>query len=170
MLQKIHSFFSQAPTHHSFNFNLQFLYELLSICFISLKLCVGFSIFNSVSFLLNFIFLFKKKHGLFDFKTSQFLKNENNRKATHSIALRPLSFKLQQEVRKFNDICVSWSSPKIDLETSFLNLGAVHMGWAGPAKWAGSPTIIHRIFETSFHVKWRTIRQTFNFCVSRAFW
>ena len=34
----------------------------------------------------------------------------------------PLIFKLQQEVRKFNDICVSWSSPKIDLVTNFLNL------------------------------------------------
>ena len=38
--------------------------------FVSLKLCVGFSIFNSVSFSLKFIFLFNKVHGLFDFKTS----------------------------------------------------------------------------------------------------
>ena len=37
-------------------------------------------------------------------------------------APRPLIFKLQQEVLKFNDICVSWSSPKTDLETNFLNL------------------------------------------------
>ena len=41
-----------------------------SIKFVSLKLCVGFSIFDSVSFLLKFIFLFNKMHGLFDFKTS----------------------------------------------------------------------------------------------------
>ena len=49
-------------------------------------------------------------------------QNKNNRKATHSFAPRPLFFKLQQEVLKFNDICVSWSSPKADLETKFLNL------------------------------------------------
>ena len=49
-------------------------------------------------------------------------QNKNNRKATHSFAPRPLVFKLQQEVLKFNDICVSWSSQKADLETKFLNL------------------------------------------------
>ena len=50
-----------------------------------------------------------------------YFQNENNRKATHSFAPRPLIFKLQQEVLKFNDICVSWSSPKTDLVTNFLN-------------------------------------------------
>ena len=58
---------------------LQLITVLLLIChsymswstrFVSLKLCVGFSIFDSVSFLLKFIFLFNKMHGLFDFKTS----------------------------------------------------------------------------------------------------
>ena len=39
-------------------------------------------------------------------------QNENNRKATHSFAPRSLIFKLQQEVLKFNDIFVCWSSPK----------------------------------------------------------
>ena len=29
---------------------------------------------------------------------------------------------LQQGVLKFNNMCVSWSSPKADLETNFLNL------------------------------------------------
>ena len=32
-----------------------------------------------------------------------------------TFAPRPLIFKLQQEVFNFNDICVSWSSPKTDL-------------------------------------------------------
>ena len=69
-LQKMLSFFlSRSPTHHSFTFNLQFLCELKPKV-LSLELCMGFSIFNSVSFLLNFIFLFNKKHGIFDFKTS----------------------------------------------------------------------------------------------------
>ena len=38
--------------------------------FVPLKLCVGFSILDFVLFLLNFIFLFNKMDGLFDFKTS----------------------------------------------------------------------------------------------------
>ena len=38
------------------------------------------------------------------------------------LLLRPLIFKLQQEVFKFNDICVSWNSSKIDAETNFFNL------------------------------------------------
>ena len=42
----------------------------MSTSFISLKLCVGFSIFDSVSSLSKFIFLFNEKHGLFHFKTS----------------------------------------------------------------------------------------------------
>ena len=80
--------------------------------FISLKVCVGFSIFDSVSFLLKFIFLFNKKHELFDF----------NRKATHGFAPRPVTFKLQQELQEFSYICVTWSSPKTNLKTNFLNL------------------------------------------------
>ena len=40
----------------------------LSTRFVSLKVCVGFSTFDSVSFLLKFIFLFYKNHGLFDYK------------------------------------------------------------------------------------------------------
>ena len=53
-----------------FTFNLRFLYELKAqgSC---LWNCVGFSIVDSVLFLLNFIFLFnKQKYGLLDFKTS----------------------------------------------------------------------------------------------------
>ena len=48
-------------------------------------------------------------------------QNENKGKAAHSFAFRPLIFKLQQEVLKFNDICVSWSPAKTDLVTNFLN-------------------------------------------------
>ena len=55
-------------------------------------------------------------------KRHNFFQNKNNGKATHSFAPRPPIFKLQQEVLKFNDICVSWSSPKTDLVTGFLNL------------------------------------------------
>ena len=61
-------------------------------------------------------------HGLFDFTRHDSFQTENNRKTTHSFAPRPLIFKLQQEVLKFSDICLSWSSPKSDLETNFSNL------------------------------------------------
>ena len=43
-----------------------------------------------------------------------------NKKTTDSFAPRPLIFRLQQEVLQFNDIFMSWSSPKTDLETNFL--------------------------------------------------
>ena len=49
-------------------------------------------------------------------------QNENNGKTTHSFAPKPLTFKLQKEVLKFNEICVSSSSPKPDLVTNLLNL------------------------------------------------
>ena len=62
-------FLSRAPTYHSFSFNLRFLYELKHQVRLS-KTERGISIFDSVSFLLNFVFLFNKIHGLFDFKTS----------------------------------------------------------------------------------------------------
>ena len=61
-------------------------------------------------------------HESLTLKRHNSFQNENNRKVTHSFAPRPLIFKLQQEVLKFNDICVSWSSPKTGLEINFLNL------------------------------------------------
>ena len=45
-------------------------YMSWSTRFVSLKRCVGFSIFNSVPFSIKFISLFNKMHGLFHFKTS----------------------------------------------------------------------------------------------------
>ena len=41
-------------------------------------------------------------HGLFDSKRHNSFQNENNGKATHSFAQKPLIFKLQQEVLKSN--------------------------------------------------------------------
>ena len=48
-------YLSQTYTHHSFTFNLWFLYELAR--FVSLKLWLGFSIFDPVLLLLKFIFV-----------------------------------------------------------------------------------------------------------------
>ena len=63
-------FLSRALAHHSFTLNLQLLicdsYMSWSTRFVSLTPCVGFSIFNSVLFLLKFIFLFIKICRLFD--------------------------------------------------------------------------------------------------------
>ena len=107
---------------------LQLTTILLSICdfymswrtrFISLKLCVGFSIFDSLSFSLKSIFLCSKMNGFYEFT---FFQNQSNRIVTHSFAPRPLIFKLHQEFLKSNDISVSWSSPKNDLLTNFLKL------------------------------------------------
>ena len=61
-------------------------------------------------------------HGLFDLKRRNSFQNQINGKATHSFASRPLIFKLQKEVLKLKNICVSWSSPKTDQVTMFLNL------------------------------------------------
>ena len=80
----------------------------------------GGSIFDSVSFLLNFVFFSTKSMDFLTLKHNSF-KNKSNRKATHSFALRPLIFKMQQGVLKFNDICVSWGSPKTELEKNLLN-------------------------------------------------
>ena len=56
--------------------------------FVSLKLSVEFSIFDSVSFLLKFIFSFNKMHGLL--KRHNSFQNYNNRKTTHNFTPRPL--------------------------------------------------------------------------------
>ena len=68
----------------SFFRELQLTTFLLLICdsytswsarIIFLKLCVGFSIFYSVSFLLKFIFLFNKKHDAMVLKRHDYFQN-----------------------------------------------------------------------------------------------
>ena len=107
---------------------LHLIKTLLSICdfcmswstrFASLKLWVGFSIFDSVLFLLKFMFLFYKMHGLFDFKIPFKIKII---KKPHTVLLSDLWFFNCNKVLKFSDICESWSSPKTDQETNSLNL------------------------------------------------
>ena len=96
-------------------------YMSWSARFISLKLCVGFFIFDSVSFSLKFIYLFNKMHGLFDFKNAKILFTIKIIEKPYTVP-RHLIFKLQQEFWKFNYVCVSWSFPKTELLTNFLNL------------------------------------------------
>ena len=52
-------FLSRAQTHHSFISNSRFLQD--STRFVSLEECVGFSIFDIVSFLLKFTFFLQQK-------------------------------------------------------------------------------------------------------------
>ena len=40
-------------------------------------------------------------------------QNQNNTKNPHSFAPRRLIFKFQQEILKFNHICMKWSCPKL---------------------------------------------------------
>ena len=89
--------------YYFFFCELQLIPVLLLICdsfmswstrFVSLKLCVGFSVFDSVSFLLKFIFLFNKMHGLFDCKIPFKMKIIEK---SHT----DLIFKLQQEILKW---------------------------------------------------------------------
>ena len=58
--------------------------------FVSLKLYVGISIFESVSFLLKFIFLFNKMHGLFDFKPPKLLSKTKVIEKPHIVLLSDL--------------------------------------------------------------------------------
>ena len=73
--------------------------------FISLKLYVAFSIFDSVPFLLKFIYLFNKVRDSLTLKHHNSFQNWNNRNVTYCFAPRRLIFKFQQKVLKFNDIC-----------------------------------------------------------------
>ena len=121
MVKKCCFFLSRAPNHHNFTFNLKFLFELKQKVRLSKTVCRIFH-FRFPSFLLKLYFCSTKIMNSLTLKRHNFLQNENDRKVTHSFTLRPLIFKLQQEVLNFNDICVNWSFPKTDLVTNFLNL------------------------------------------------
>ena len=114
-------FLSQAPTHHRFTFNSQFLFKRKHMVHLS-KTVWGISHFwFRLVFFKLYIFFSTKSMDSLTLKRHNSFQNKNIRKDTHSFAPRPLVFKLQQEVWKFNDTYVSWSSLKTDLETNFLN-------------------------------------------------
>ena len=66
---KMPSFFFRKPRLITVLLLICYSYVSWSTRFVSLKLRVQFSIFDSVLFLLKFIFWFNKMHGVFDFKT-----------------------------------------------------------------------------------------------------
>ena len=51
MVQKISSFFSRAPTNHSFTFNLRFLYEVKQ------KVCLSKTVCGIFHFRFRFVFI-----------------------------------------------------------------------------------------------------------------
>ena len=115
------SFLSRAPVHHSsFTFNLRSLYELKH------KVCLTKTVCRIFRFRFRFVFI-KRLHfcsikcmASLTLKRHNSFQNQNNRKATQRFAPKPLILKLQQEVLKCNDICVSWSSPKNGLVINLL--------------------------------------------------
>lgn len=62
-----------------------------------------------------------KKRGTILFKI-KYLENKQIEKSLSRFFPTTLNFKLLQEVLTFNNICLSLSSPKINLEMNFLNL------------------------------------------------
>ena len=114
-------FLRRALTHHNSAFNWWFLYELKP------KVCLSKNLCAILHFRFHFIFirvyvLFNKSIGILTLKSHNSFQNWNYKKATHSFAPGSLTFMLEKEVLRFNDICVSWSFPKPDLETNILNL------------------------------------------------
>ena len=97
-------------------------YVSWSTKFFSLKLSWDFPFSLLFQFYWSLYFCSTKCKDSLTLKHYNFFQNQNNRSATHSSVTRPLIFKLQQKVWKFNDICVSWSSPKTNSETNFLNI------------------------------------------------
>ena len=75
-----------------------------------------FPIFDSLSFLLEFMFLFNKKDGVLVYNSFQ---NENNRKTTHGFAPRSLIFKLQQVVLKFKIFALVGAPQTLTLRRNF---------------------------------------------------
>ena len=76
-------FLSQAPTHHSFPFNLRFFLELY----------MGYAIFDSVLFLLKFLYFCSTKcMEYLTLNRHNSFQNKNNRKATHSFFYQTSDF------------------------------------------------------------------------------
>ena len=84
----------------------------LSTWFISLKLWVVFSILTLSRFPWTIYLFSTKSMNCQTLNVIILFKIKNNRKNTHNFAPRPLIYKLQKKVWKFNHICVSWSSRK----------------------------------------------------------
>ena len=101
--KKMHSFFFCEPQLSTVLILIRDFQPSSSTRFVYLKVCVGFSTLDSVSCHQSLYFCLTKSIDPLAFTP------------------RLVIFKLQQQCCKFNDICVSRSFPKTDLETNFLN-------------------------------------------------
>ena len=90
-------FLSRAPTHHSFTFNLQFLYELKRKVHLSKTECRIFH-FRFRPIFIKLYFCSTKSTDSLTLKRHNSFQNKNKRKATHSFTPGTLIFKLQQKV------------------------------------------------------------------------
>ena len=115
-------FLSWAPTHHSFTFNLRFLYELKHKVRLSKTVCGIFHFRFRFVFIKVYIFVQQSAWTLWLWNVTILLKLKWW-KSDIQFCLTdadlsdsgPLIFKLQQEVLKFNDICVRGASQKLTL-------------------------------------------------------
>ena len=98
---------SRASPHHSFTFNSRFLYALKHKVHISKTECeiLNFRSIPPCSYKSLYSCSTKSIDSL-TLKHHNSFQNLNNRKATHRLAPRPLLFKQQLVVWKFNDVCV----------------------------------------------------------------
>ena len=87
---------SGAATHHSFTFNLQFLYQLKHKVHLSKTVWGIFHFPFCLIFIRIFYFCSTKIKDSLTSKCHNSFQNKNHRKATHSFAPRPLIFKLKQ--------------------------------------------------------------------------
>ena len=85
-------FLLRAPTHHSFTFNSQLLYELKHKVHLSKTVCGIFYFRFRLVFIKIYIFFSTRIMNSFALKHGNSFQNKG-----HSFALRPLIFKLQQE-------------------------------------------------------------------------
>ena len=118
---KMHSFFFRELQLITVLLLIRNSFTSLSLWFIFSKLCRGIFRFVVILVFIKLTFLFKKNDDSWTLKRHNFFQKKNNGKVNHSFAARPMVFKLQQEVWKFIDAWMSWSSPKTDLETNFSN-------------------------------------------------
>ena len=69
---------TKNAAHHSFTFNSKFFHELKHTRLISLKVSLGFSIFDSVSFLLSLYFCSIKSMNSFTVRRHNSFQKKNN--------------------------------------------------------------------------------------------
>ena len=91
-------FLWEAPTCYSFTFNLQFLYGLKHKVRLYKTFCMIFYFPFHFLFIKVYIFVQQDAESIsLTLKCHNSFQNENNRKATHNFALRPLIFKLNEK-------------------------------------------------------------------------